>query len=864
MMALPKTKQDELWRLGETVGHDRVLESLLDQNYPEKKDALLKLSQEQGADRVLESLLVEMLKSEDLGKIPGAAFERERPPVFPTAQVSKQAQPIAEGRIEEPSVFERLEQMEEFEAAGRTQAGEAIVGEVVGFGKHLAEETKQFLKQYSATKRTLIDKPLAKLQKAEREAIRKGMVKMRKAAVYLPTIDETKELIEARNWKALNELAEDGRLPTAEELGTDYVQQQASLIGQEGDTVKARAQLKILNYLANDPSASWLRRGEIPQLVPAEFIAKHPKLSLAPLILTAPVEEVARIAATPTEWDEMVLYYTAGRMVLQPATVAGARYLSTKGWATKPITPLKSLGRKFPKKQPVSVADIQAILKADPDVGDDVLRAFTQLSNAEKADIARAVKAGKPVHIATPRFGGGEPTLGQPTPERLGFGITPEQRPFYPPVPTTGQPTAPTPTPTPTGIPIYGVQENLPIPFEGVPVSAADVPATGVIGTGLPVDFGEELAALPAIEREAFAPPEIAGLKRPPVERPEFFPPVPVPEPQAIPLDVRTGLAGISFEERMPRKPVAGLLPPPATPSRLLTTVSDPATQERTGLTPDMVSILRRSGLTDAQITGLVGASQVLPEGVQPAEAAPLPKVAPEPTAEAIPLEPSPAIPLTAPEPVAEAAEMPDVIAEEKPVRVIPKRSKVKKGKISVLPDKARVLAEIDAAVKKAPKRNDLDAIRRAIVGQETTKLADIVKTTDLEETRVLGFLRQLEDAGEIQRERQNYRATDKLATPEAGGGKLTFKMDGGTIQVQNNKEALSQVRKLVSKVPLTMDAPGVEKTPSGARGGISPNREQVDDLVKGAPEGYFTDGKIIVKGKPPKSAKFDPVERDI
>jgi hypothetical protein len=330
MMAFPQTKQDELWRLGEQVGHDRVLESLLEQNYPDKKEALFKLSEQQGSDRVLRSLLEQMLESEELGKVSGMPFERERPPVFPTAEISKQAQPIAEGRIEAPSVFERLEQIGEFEAAGRAQTGEAIAREAAGFGKHLK---KEFVDPYIAAKKTLVDKPLAKLQKVEREAIRKGIAKMRQNAVYLPTIDETKELIEARNWKALNELAEDGRLPTAEELGTEYLQQQVALIGQAGEGVQARAQLKILNYLVNDPSASWLRRGEIPQVVPAEFIAKHPKLSLAPLILTAPVEEVARIATTPTEWDNMVLYYTAGRMVLQPATKLGAQYLSTKGWA---------------------------------------------------------------------------------------------------------------------------------------------------------------------------------------------------------------------------------------------------------------------------------------------------------------------------------------------------------------------------------------------------------------------------------------------------------------------------------------------------------------------------------------------------
>jgi len=926
--------------------------------FPDESEMIQKFLDDFGADnafRIIQESFIEPAET-GIGDLRQAEASQVKQPeripeetISPETPLPQTQQPTAE-TTKPLSPFAALTEQEDAEAAGRAQLGEAIVGEIAGFGEYLK---KEYVVPYVEAKRTLVDKPLAKLEKIEREAIRKGIARMRQDMVYLPTIDETKELVEARNWMALRDLAEDGRLPAEEELGTEYIQNQIGTLAQEMTDTQAKAQIKIMSTLFNDPSSSWLRRGEIKH-IDYEWIAKHPKLSILPLVLAAPAEEVARIATTPTMWDELVLYYSAGRLVLQPATKAGVKYLSSKGWATKPITPLKAVGRKFPKKQPVSVADIQAILKADPDVGDDILKAFTNLTNKEKANIARAVKMGKPVHLSTPRFKGGESIFGQPPVERLDFGVSVEQRPFYPPVPTPpGQPTAP-PT-TPMGEAVFGVQGNLPMMYEpSIAEAAAQVPITDmtITGTALP----EQPMALTE-GQDPYLPGEMAGMRRPPIEPPEFFPPVPVPSPSAIPLTQRAYMTpSLLRDVKPPRKPV-GLLPPPSTPSPLLTMVSDPEAQTRTGLSSDMVNILRRKGMTDQQITELVGAANLLPEGVTPpvspdtsmyelpvtptepppAEAIPLAEeVAPEVPVEPLPAEQQEAWQMSGesfatrvrrglggaerydldgnltevgrimeslpkmtgteileygdkyggnvegirrkvieqaisegkPVPPDVMADYPDLQSQttpvEKPARVIPKRSKVKKGKIQVLPDKARLLSEIDTAIKKAPERNDLDTIRRAVVGQEGINLADLVTKTDMEEDKLKPLLRQLIGAKEILSDRQLYKPTGDLATPAAGGGKLTFKMDGGSVQINNNKEALTQVRKLVAKVPLTMDAPGVENIPAAARGGLSPNREEVLALVKGAPEGYFTDGRIIVKGTPPKSAKFDPADREI
>ena len=839
--------------------------------FPDKSGLIQQFLDESGADStfdIIQESLIDPAESgmRELRELEGQSLEQapeaisELPETPPTQQPQAGA---AKSETESRSPFAVLAELDSAETAGRAQAGEMIAGAVSGFGAHLKEE---YVAPYLEAKRNVVDKPLAKLQKKEREGIRKAIAGMRKNTVYLPTVEETKELVAEQNWPALRDLAEDGRLPTEEELGAGYIETQLEAFSKEGNETQIAARGRIMARLFNDPSASWLRRGEVKTLGP-EFIAKHPRFGVLPLVLTAPAEVVARIATTPTEWDDLVAYYSGGRLVLQPATKLGIKYLSTKGWATKPLHPLQAVGRKFPKKQPVSVADIQAILKSDPDVGDDILKAFTNLSNKEKADIARAVKMGKPVHLATPRFKGGDPAFGQPPVERLDFGIQPEHRPFFAPVPVTtpGQPVAP-PT-VPVGEPVFGVQENLPILYEGsIAEQAAQVPLTDI-----PID-STGLAAQPLALTEGqdgFVPGALAGLRRPPIEQPEFFPPVVVPDRSAIPLTQFTRMTPDVFAPTVRRKPVA-LLPPPQTPSRLARLASSPAVQSMTGLSSDIVGILRRSGITDQQIIEMVGPELILPTGVESRTAAdagipeimPLAESTPRQPVEAPPVVPAEAIPLPAGEELPPAP-APAPIAE-KPVRVIPKRSKVKKGKIQVLPDKARVLTEIDAAIKTAPKRNDLDAIRRAVVGQESVKLADIIKQTDLEEAAVKGHLSQLVRAGEIQQDRQLYRATENLATAAAGGDTLTFKMDGGTIQVQNNKQALTQVRKLVAKVPLTMDAPGVERKATATRTGISPNREQVGELVKGAPEGYFTDGKIIVKGTPPKSAKFDPADREI
>ena len=82
--------------------------------------------------------------------------------------------------------------------------------------------------------------------------------------------------------------------------------------------------------------------------------------------------------------------------------------------------------------------------------------------------------------------------------------------------------------------------------------------------------------------------------------------------------------------------------------------------------------------------------------------------------------------------------------------------------------------------------------------------------------------------------------------------GKVTFETDGGA-NIINTKESLTAFRDIIKKTAPTMKETTAPKSPLGSTAG---KKEDIDPLLKGAPEGYFTDGKMIIRGKPPKKAK--------
>ena len=819
-MGTTKLKQDQLWSLGQEQGERAVLEGILRRYYPDKSTDILRLADQQGDTAVFDGMLRQMM---DDGHF-GTPFVAPTTPDFSGAMQGPE-QPPKKDR----SPFAIMQEQEDLEALGRAKLAETITKPAQDFGSYMFEKyDKEYIQPYKTAKKMLFDVPMAKVQEVERAGIRRGIAAMGRHMVYMPSIEDAKEFIEARNWKAIAEMAEAGRFPTAQELGSEYVAEQLEAFGQDkklNDTQKS-AVGRMLKHATTDPASSWLRRGEIPELWSAEWVSKHPNLSILPMIITAPFEEVAHIATSPTEWDELVMYYTAGRLVLAPATKAGVRYLSTKDWATKAITPLKALGRKFPKKQPIGVDDIQSILRSDPDVADDILRAFTQLNNQDKANLARAVKMGKPVHLATPRFKGGPPAFGQPPVEHLASGIDAVQRPFYPPVPVSTPPVTP-PGATPTSAPLdIGYQGTLPIVRE-TPIAERAAGIPGVPPVGSLARPEEALAALPEAGRD-FIPTEMRGMFRPFEEptTPEFHPLVPVDTPsQAIPLDRVPELSRGLMGAEAPPEP-AGLLP---SPEDTATRIDQLVETGRTGITADQVNMLRLQGFSEQEIMRIFGPAGIAPEGAQLGEAAaPIGTTAEsvEPAGEAIPLGDTapeaqpPAQPVAPAVTAAADVEVVEMPIQERPVRVI-RRGRA--GRVDILPGKNELLAEIDTALATAPD-------------------VEIEYPEGVQVTRSGGEVMTHPEAEPI--------------TP-----KVRFTIDGLSVEVFNTKKALTNLRNGVQSMPVA-ETPTKLPTRRAAAPRISAKKEVVGEMIKGMPAGYFSDGTMIVKGTPPRSAKFSATSK--
>jgi len=87
----------------------------------------------------------------------------------------------------------------------------------------------------------------------------------------------------------------------------------------------------------------------------------------------------------------------------------------------------------------------------------------------------------------------------------------------------------------------------------------------------------------------------------------------------------------------------------------------------------------------------------------------------------------------------------------------------------------------------------------------------------------------------------------------------ITFKIDGGA-KISNNKEALEKFRGIIEKTPASMvmsrtKLPGEAKTLGK---GLSPTTELLDDITITEDGKYYNDGRIIIKGIPPKGAKLN------
>ena len=468
----------------------------------------------------------------------------------------------------------------------------------------------------------LVERGAKKFAREFPDFVRKPIVREYKN--LLPKPAEVRKLINDREWEEIIRIAEHGDMPTAEELGEDFVGSQMTTLLASKDKARGKAQANILAKALSGTATEnsrILNAGKIPRfdIISQDWVARHPKAAILPLALTAPLENAAIDVQNPERWPGVALQLIAGKYVVAPATNAFFGWLTKQGWAHVPIGGAirTAAGKAAAKKVPLNTQAIQDILRNSGDVSDDVVQAFARLTNKQKATMTRLAKKGAPVEVVIPRFNSAESFVRLKS-QRLNFPgdvvardvpITTLPVPVDAGVPT--QPVAPTDI-SPQPRPVTG-QEL--VPSEGIPTRAAQVPLTG-----LPVDATPPAAAQLALTegQEAFTPSALAGLRRPPVERPEFFPPV-VQEGKlsGIPL---TRLTRQTPEVGAQGPPdIAGLLPAPGQfADQGLAQTQAPAPL----VTPEMFDILRKAGLSEEQIF------ENFPVDIRPArEAVPTPLV---------------------------------------------------------------------------------------------------------------------------------------------------------------------------------------------------------------------------------------------
>jgi hypothetical protein len=160
----------------------------------------------------------------------------------------------------------------------------------------------------------------------------------------------------------------------------------------------------------------------------------------------------------------------------------------------------------------------------------------------------------------------------------------------------------------------------------------------------------------------------------------------------------------------------------------------------------------------------------------------------------------------------------------------------VKRRAVEILPRKQEILTQIDEAIERAPSE---DAIRKQLEKQ--------IKAPELPTTPTE---KQYEAWQKIIADRAR-RISEQVAKIKSQT--VRFEIDGGAT-ITNTKEALQTFRDRVKKLPETEMWPKKRPKPAKKKP-IAAKRETISELVK-APEGWFTDGRVLVKGKPPARAK--------
>lgn len=207
-----------------------------------------------------------------------------------------------------------------------------------------------------------VHKPLTELGVGMRKKINDARAKARAIHPFanIPPTTEVKEVVGARNWKKLNQWADIGRMPTFDEMGPDYFRTVMGDLKDELEPLQFRAAQKVMAYAFTNPSSSWYRRGVKAPELSNKFIAEHPVLAVAPLILSAPEEWVEHQVTHPETWPFHAAMFVGGKYVINPATKGFLNWLNPRFPVSVPLkqawryNKAYRAARKFGKGVPVS------------------------------------------------------------------------------------------------------------------------------------------------------------------------------------------------------------------------------------------------------------------------------------------------------------------------------------------------------------------------------------------------------------------------------------------------------------------------------------------------------------------------------
>jgi uncharacterized protein (DUF433 family) len=206
-----------------------------------------------------------------------------------------------------------------------------------------AQQPAAMLDLYESIKkpyRKYVTPVLKKVTDKERAALKWYAGSRLRGSQIMPSTRWHKESIKHNNWDAIRSSSKLGSFPTMGELGEDFIKEQMNRVAVEyaDRPVEKETILNLLRHATTHPSATWLRRGEIPkwidQKLHQDLLQAKPKLALPLMGLYAPMEYVGDYLTNAENYPEIAVMVAVNRLVINPATTRFLRYAATKKWGT--------------------------------------------------------------------------------------------------------------------------------------------------------------------------------------------------------------------------------------------------------------------------------------------------------------------------------------------------------------------------------------------------------------------------------------------------------------------------------------------------------------------------------------------------